>query len=69
MTEWQPIETAPQDVEWINTILVSRARGKRATMPAVFDGERWMAVTIARLIPYSDPTHWMPLPEPPEQQP
>ena len=64
MTEWQPIETAPKD-------------GHRLLMAGNNRGVAW--VTIAHWAPYAgcvwnademkalqNPTHWMPLPEPPK---
>lgn len=63
---WQPIETAPRE-EFINLVLLGRDTGNGGVLPCIFDGEKWLAVSIAGLMPYRDPTHWMPLPEPPIQ--
>jgi hypothetical protein len=74
MSEWQPIETAPKDG---TAILVCSAW----TMPdglyrvgwiadGFFDGGHWLFGWLD-LDPeeYSPPTHWMPLPAPPETTP
>jgi hypothetical protein len=59
VSEWQPIETAPQDGTWV---LVFRPRGMwNKIRIGYFDGQ-WR--TPERMDPIR-PTHWMPLPEPP----
>ena len=64
MSEWQPIETAPRDsniLGWnqFDGVLVYRpmyyGSNNSAGWDAVFDDENLA----------DDPTHWMPLPEPP----
>lgn len=64
--EWQPIETAPKDGTWVlcwnkwDGIIVlrhtSRSRAGRYS---------WRGDTGFWYVP----THWMPLPEPPEEKP
>jgi hypothetical protein len=66
-SRWQPIETAPHE-EWINTILIARDKGNRKPMAAVFDGENWRCLSITGMQIYVNPTHWMPLPDPPEER-
>jgi hypothetical protein len=66
MADWQPIETAPRE-EFTSVVLVARDHGNRCVMPALFDGDRWQSISIAGLMPFRDPTHWQPLPEPPDQ--
>ena len=67
-SEWQPIETAPRDGAWF--IAVATAKGWGATrivcyrypddrLPTHGEGNVWP----------SAPTHWMPLPKPPEPAP
>ena len=74
MSTWQPIETAPRDGTWV--LLADPdlcdEHGVLLPVPAEFrpevtgwgspDGE-WMDLHGCRVI---TPTHWMPLPEPPE---
>ncbi len=63
--QWQLIETA-NPVEFVDVVLLSRA-GKKGVMPALWDGEHWRCLVITGDLPfYKDPTHWMPLPAPPE---
>jgi hypothetical protein len=64
--QWEPIETAPTQEEFIHVVLVARDHNKRCAMPAIYDGRDWRALTIAGMMVFHDPTHWMPLPEPPE---
>ena len=57
---WQPIETAPA-ADGSNRILVFHP--KRGIEMQLADGEWWRFETKM------GPTHWMPLPDPPEQKP
>lgn len=67
MSEWQPIETAPQD----GTEMLGYRAGKYANAYRVQrdDCEMWyfggLSASI-RIRPDAKPTHWMPLPSPPE---
>jgi hypothetical protein len=54
---WQPIETAPRDSTWI---LAAMRSGRRTVVR--WGGGVWEDDN--RL--WRDPTHWMPLPDPPE---
>lgn len=70
MTDWQPIETAPKDG---SCVLVARSYGLASAIAvAHFDGEEWRDYgDIGWAGMYGDnnqPTHWMPLPSPPDQQ-
>jgi hypothetical protein len=71
--EWQPIETAPKDGTWI--LVTGGDIGYN------WDGDTIPAVTTAQwhykswqmawfdsgcLGEYDNPTHWMPLPQPPK---
>lgn len=69
MNEWKPIETAPKDT--LDNILVSNGdRVFVAWYDDVDDQDSyWSDATVGdrydgRIIP--QPTHWMPLPEPPQ---
>lgn len=64
MKEWLPIETAPRDrtrilgcqkLEWLSTQVAVTYFGYCHWLRE-FDEE----------LPYWNPTHWMPLPEPPQ---
>ena len=57
--EWQPIETAPIHAE---TVLLWWNKGTKIGWRQ-YSG-KW--VTPYRYEPVSQPTHWMPLPEPPD---
>jgi hypothetical protein len=64
---WQPIEMAPQDG---TRVLV---HGERGPCVAEFHGSTWYAIVDGDFAYYGDsdemrdvdPTHWMPLPDPP----
>lgn len=62
MTDWQPIDTAPLKFE----VLICNARtGSRHIASQAKRGE-WMT-DAGDLLPLGDePSHWMPLPEPPQ---
>jgi hypothetical protein len=63
MSEWQPIETAPI----VGTVILaswSEAQSRYiidAGFWEDFDGGAWWPYTI------TNPTHWMPMPAPPEK--
>lgn len=61
MTEWQPIETAPKDG---TDIFV--AGGKFKPMVAFWFRDGWVNVWTFEDRTAPNPTHWMPLPEPPK---
>lgn len=59
MTEWQPIETAPKD----GTPILVCDKGPYAYVAEWFQHSRtWIGADKM----YWEPTHWMPLPEPPK---
>jgi hypothetical protein len=61
MSEWQPIETAPKD----GSIIIVAAPAVGAAMWSHFMGGGngyWAWFSGGRC----DPSHWMPLPSPPE---
>ena len=66
MNEWQPIETAPKDgtpiLMWDGDMIyvISWYVPQNTRYPA-----QWREADGKRYCDY-DPTHWMPLPEPPK---
>ena len=66
MSEWQPIETAPEDGTPV--LIFSAKHGKNHKSPVALDFYHfrrdgwayggWYAI--------DNPTHWMPIPEPPK---
>lgn len=68
MSEWQPIETAPKDAELL--LLYDEQEGVRAGFwdaveisPAGWIATETQGLTCGRM----EPTHWMPLPDPPRE--
>lgn len=65
--EWQPIETAPRDGRTI--VAIKNDRGHRGYTFIFWDGDDgWVGYTAEdekRLVKHQ-PTHWIPLPEPPD---
>lgn len=63
MSDWQPIETAPERVTVLTKI--DDAKGERNEQPLKRRGRLWFFPDDAMYVYYT-PTHWMPLPSPPE---
>ena len=66
--EWQPIETAPKD----GTRIIVCRKSTNKYIPMVGEdrwGEFGGAHCWARSNSETEPTHWMPLPQPPETKP
>lgn len=70
MSQWQPIDSAPRDGTLIDLWVTCGSTGGKGRLP----NARWHPGTIqwidSSLFPVSNtltPTHWMPLPAPPEQ--
>ncbi len=67
--EWQPIETAPKD----EYVLISGFRNEDPEQGRWVDaailrvGKRYWHASNGPEEGFNDPTHWMPLPEPPSQ--
>lgn len=60
-SQWQPIETAPKDEEWVMLL-------DDPELIPVFalwdeDAGEWITAGTRKVV---HPTHWMPLPDPPE---
>lgn len=58
-SEWRPIETAPKDA-----MLLGYADGMVRLV--LWEGGRWVQVGATIELGWFNPTHWMPLPEPPK---
>lgn len=62
IVEWQPIETAPPNIDlWLYDRAEGQVVGSYTIDPAWADGGYWSDGTGLILIP----SHWRPLPEPP----
>ena len=57
---WQPIETAPKD----GTRILLWLEPTRIAMPFAWQDGRWMGDDYP--LNMATPTHWMPIPPPPE---
>lgn len=70
MAEWQPIETAPKDGSRM-LLPFTDANGRTSVIVGGYDnhwtGKCWVIseVRFQRPVDWT-PTHWMPLPEPPQ---
>ena len=68
MVEWQPIETAPKD----GTFILTFCGGGEAWCPTIsrWNGDGWGDEhSTFHIQGLNYPTHWMPLPPPPTQEP
>ena len=66
--EWQPIETAPKGeiTDYRDRVVLVWARGKPVRM--AFYTNAWRLAYSRGTSLMFDPTHWMPLPEPPKTE-
>ena len=60
--KWQPISTTPKDGTWILTWTWGIQRSDGPWMVVRGNGGEW----VDEVGGWYDPTHWMPLPEPPK---
>jgi len=77
-SEWRPIETAPKDggahILLYGSCTQQTQDLQLPKLPIAFSGywdtldEAWCSTASTWLGPFFDPTHWMPLPEPPEDK-
>lgn len=77
MSEWHPIETAPKDgTDFLAFCPASQyVDGGVAVMHFYDHGSIWGGIRISHVSGFEwdfdlmPPTHWMPLPEPPDEHP
>lgn len=64
MSEWLPIETAPDDGV---PVLVGWSKGNWHALVAHCEDDEWgtLEADMSFHVLQNQPTHWMPLPEPP----
>lgn len=65
MSEWQPIETAPKDGKIFLAFEPSFGRIILRFGEHADDGSALWEDTLQEYWPHYQPTHWMPLPDPP----
>ena len=63
MTKWKPIETAPKD----GTSILAWGDNWSEPEKCIYVNERWYIVNVLDDMGLVNPTHWIPLPEPPEE--
>lgn len=63
MAGWQPIETAPKDGTRVK-LRFATGLDEEGTFRTTYGGE-WHVKSFTHLPWANEPTHWMPLPEPP----
>lgn len=70
MTEWQPIETAPKDGTWVMLHVVGNQPDLQSYVPEIAfwidDDQGWSCSHELQAFG-KRPTHWIPLPTPPNQ--
>ena len=64
MSEWQPIETAPRD----GTIILFSCDMRGVSLCCLAETEIYTGWFNLSKLDNGSPTHWMPLPEPPEEE-
>lgn len=62
---WQPIETAPRNGTWVLLRWIDEVQFEQISKGAFHTGYRYWHCPFC--MPDLEPTHWMPLPEPPEK--
>lgn len=62
MSDWMPIETAPNDV----AIIIARDNGEVEFVTAEDNDYSWAPYFGPSCDFISSPTHWMPIPDPPK---
>lgn len=67
MSGWLSIESAPKDGTFLLLYGPHSRRGGNYQLTARWDGQYWESADDGYNI-YLDPTHWMPLPDPPAEK-
>lgn len=60
LPEWQPIDTAPREGQWI--LVCESPKGHMAVAQWIISTAHW---SIGASCSFRNPTHWMPLPDMP----
>ena len=68
MLEWQPIETAPKDSTAITIYSVNHGILHNYNLVVLPNDNKFYDPCNSGVICIRDATHWMPLPEPPEEK-
>lgn len=70
MSEWQDIKTAPRDGTAVLLYVPGWSHGDPLMTTASWYGDEWCLLMVGGYAVdsdvYPDPTHWQPLPAPPE---
>jgi hypothetical protein len=66
-SQWHPIETAPKNIKdrFLAIEIVDREDALPSYFICAWNGECWINIWDLHGFDW-DPTHWMPLPEPPK---
>ena len=64
--EWQPIETAPKDGAVLIHWSEQAGFNGNTEVAEQYDPGEWASCESCGMTWQEEPTHWMPLPEPPE---
>ncbi len=69
MTEWQPIETAPKDGTNVLVIVVEHPESHCVLrhQDGQWLNDEFFDVISGEQVIWYEPTHWMPLPDPPSK--
>ena len=68
MSDWQPIKTAPRDSSWVLVFLSEPHTLGGRIHTALMRPDVMIIGGLFEWDQEAQPTHWMPLPEPPETE-